>query len=109
MNVSTTASAAPVLLFVGVATPGTAVEHFMMKVVGMPPEFGARARTELWWSAQEALAHTLAYDATIMRDYSLPTERTPTQEGRGHNVDPAVLALALVEFFEIRRAPRRDT
>ena len=25
--------------------------------------------------AQEALAHTLAYDATIMGDYSLPTER----------------------------------
>src|SRR5437764_802561 len=36
-----------------------------------------------WWPAQEALAHTLAYDATIMGDYSLPTERaaavtTPT-------------------------------
>lgn len=76
----------------------------------------------------------LAYNATIMGDYSLPTERaasvkgqprssspvgrtshgcetaraladafpdgqTGTREGQGHNVDPAVLALALVKFF----------
>jgi hypothetical protein len=54
---------------------GDAVEFFMAKVVGMPPEFVAGARTQPWWPAQEALAHTLAYDATIMGDYSLPTER----------------------------------
>jgi len=62
---------------------GDAVEYFMAKVVGLPPEFVAYARTQPWWPAQEALAHTLAYDATIMGDYSLPTERiasitTPT-------------------------------
>jgi len=62
---------------------GDAVEYFMAKVVGLPPEFVAQARTQPWWPAQEALAHTLAYDATIMGDYSLPTERaasvkTPT-------------------------------
>jgi pimeloyl-ACP methyl ester carboxylesterase len=114
---------------------GDAVEYFMTKVVGMPPEFVAGARTEPWWPATEALAHTLAYDATIMGDYSLPTERaasvkaptvviaggadmpwmretakaladafphgqTRLLEGQGHNVDPAVLAPALVEFFE---------
>jgi pimeloyl-ACP methyl ester carboxylesterase len=55
---------------------GDAVEYFMAKVVGLPPEFVANARTQPWWPAQEALAHTLAYDATIMGDYSLPTERT---------------------------------
>jgi pimeloyl-ACP methyl ester carboxylesterase len=44
-------------------------------VVGLPPEFVAQARTQPFWQAQEALAHTLAYDATIMGDYSLPTER----------------------------------
>jgi pimeloyl-ACP methyl ester carboxylesterase len=44
-------------------------------VVGLPPEFVAEARKAPWWPAQEALAHTLAYDATIMGDYSLPTER----------------------------------
>jgi pimeloyl-ACP methyl ester carboxylesterase len=44
-------------------------------VVGLPPEFVAEAKKAPWWPAQEALAHTLAYDATIMGDYSLPTER----------------------------------
>jgi pimeloyl-ACP methyl ester carboxylesterase len=52
-----------------------AAEYFMTKVVGMPPEFVADARTQPWWPAQEALAHTLAYDATIMGDYSVPTQR----------------------------------
>jgi len=54
---------------------GDAVEFFMTKVVGMPAEFVIQARTEPWWPAQEALAHTLAYDATIMGDYSIPTDR----------------------------------
>jgi pimeloyl-ACP methyl ester carboxylesterase len=62
---------------------GDAVEYFMSKVVGLPDEFVAQARSAPWWPAQEALAHTLAYDATIMGDYSLPAERaasvtTPT-------------------------------
>jgi|SRR3990172_1047283 len=113
---------------------GDAVEYFMAKVVGLPPEFVAQARNAPFWQAQEALAHTLAYDATIMGDYSLPTERaaivkaptlviaggadfpwmrdtaqaladalpdgqTRTLEGQGHNVDPAVLAPVLKEFF----------
>ena len=53
---------------------GDAVEYFMTQVVRMPPEFVANARNEPWWPAQEALAHTLAYDARIMGDYSVPTE-----------------------------------
>ena len=52
---------------------GDAVEYFMAKVVGLPPEFVANARQAPWWAQQEALAHTLAYDATIMGDYTLPT------------------------------------
>src|SRR5262245_23870426 len=60
---------------VAAGRPGDAVEFFLAKVVGMPPEFVAQARTAPWWGAQEALAHTLAYDATIMGDYSLPKER----------------------------------
>jgi pimeloyl-ACP methyl ester carboxylesterase len=113
---------------------GDAVEYFMTKVVGMPAEFVADGRTQPWWGATEALAHTLAYDATIMGDYSVPTERAasvkvPTLviagtdipwmrqsaealaealpdgqvrilEGQGHDVDPAVLAPAVKEFFE---------
>jgi pimeloyl-ACP methyl ester carboxylesterase len=54
---------------------GDAVEYFMTKVVGLPPEFVAEARKAPWWQTQEALAHTLAYDATIMGDHSLPVER----------------------------------
>ena len=54
---------------------GEAVEFFMAKVVGLPPEFVAYARIQPFWGAQEALAHTLAYDATVMGDYSLPAER----------------------------------
>ena len=54
---------------------GDAVEYFMAEVVGLPPGFVAEARRAPWWPAQEALAHTLAYDATIMGDYSLPAER----------------------------------
>jgi pimeloyl-ACP methyl ester carboxylesterase len=54
---------------------GDAVEFFMTKVVGLPPEFVAQARNAPFWASQEALAHTLAYDATIMGDYSLPSER----------------------------------
>jgi pimeloyl-ACP methyl ester carboxylesterase len=54
---------------------GDAVEFFMAKVVGMPAEFVAGARTQPWWGATEALAHTLAYDARIMGDYDIPIDR----------------------------------
>src|ERR687897_430613 len=62
---------------------GEAGGAFPVKGVGLPPEFVAEAKKAPWWPAQEALAHTLAYDATIMGDYSLPAERvasvtTPT-------------------------------
>jgi pimeloyl-ACP methyl ester carboxylesterase len=53
---------------------GDAAEYFMAKVVGMPPEFVAQARQAPWWAQQEALAHTLAYDAEIMGDYTIPAE-----------------------------------
>lgn len=57
---------------------GDAVEYFMSKVVGMPPEVVAGARTEPWWAATEGIAHTLAYDARIMGDYRVPSERAAT-------------------------------
>jgi pimeloyl-ACP methyl ester carboxylesterase len=113
---------------------GDAVEYFMTKVIGMPAEVVAGARTQPFWPATEALAHTLAYDARIMSDYTVPVDRAasvkiPTLvvaggadfpwmrqtaqeladalpdgrvrflEGQGHDVDPAVLAPVLVEFF----------
>jgi len=113
---------------------GDAVEYFMSKVVGLPPEFVAGARQQPFWAATEALAHTLAYDARIMGDYripaaraaevkvptlviaggadmpfmrdtatalagSVPDGRTRFLEGQGHDVDPALLAPVLKEFF----------
>ena len=54
---------------------GDAVEFFMSKVVGLPPEFVAGARQQPFWAATEALAHTLAYDARIMGDYRIPVDR----------------------------------
>lgn len=54
---------------------GDAVEYFMSKVVGMPPEFVQGARQQPFWAGTEALAHTLAYDARIMGDYRIPVER----------------------------------
>jgi pimeloyl-ACP methyl ester carboxylesterase len=113
---------------------GDAVEYFMTKIIGMPAEVVAGARTQPWWKATEALAHTLAYDARIMGDYSIPKDlaasvKVPTMviaggadfpwmcqaaetlaaalpdgqvrtlEGQGHDVDPAVLAPVLREFF----------
>jgi hypothetical protein len=106
----------------------------MAEVVGLPAEFVAMAKESPWWPAQEAIAHTLAYDAEIMGDYSVPEKEigeifAPTQVLTGgaaeewmtlgnkavvellaagshrvlpdqqHNVDPAVLAPALKEFF----------
>ncbi len=119
--------------FVAEGRRDKAAEYFMAEVVGMPAEFVAMAKESPWWPAQEAIAHTLAYDATIMGDYSVPAEAksvtVPTQVLTGgasdewmkignqavlealpnathrvlpdqqHNVDPAVLAPALKEFF----------
>jgi pimeloyl-ACP methyl ester carboxylesterase len=54
---------------------GDAAEYFMSKVVGMPADFVAFAKTQPWWANQVKIAHTLAYDARIMADYSLPLDR----------------------------------
>jgi pimeloyl-ACP methyl ester carboxylesterase len=51
---------------------GDAVEYFMSRVVGMPESFVGWAKTQPFWAGQEKIAHTLAYDATVMGDYSLP-------------------------------------
>jgi len=61
--------------FIAAGRRGDAVEFFMTKVVGLPPEFAAQARNAPCWQAAEDLAHTLVYDASIMGDYSLPAER----------------------------------
>ncbi len=46
----------------------------MSKAVGMPREFVSQMRNVTWWPAQEAVAHTLVYEAHLMGDFSLPTQ-----------------------------------
>lgn len=57
---------------------GDMVELFFTKAVGLPVEFVAQMRQAPFWAAQESLAHTLIYNAMIMGDFSLPTERIAT-------------------------------
>ncbi len=54
---------------------GDMVELFMTSAVGMPKEVVASMRQMPFWPAQEALAHTLVYDAILMGDYSIPKDR----------------------------------
>jgi hypothetical protein len=46
-----------------------------MTVVGLPPEAIAGMRQSPYWAPGERLAPTLAYDAEVMADGSIPTER----------------------------------
>jgi pimeloyl-ACP methyl ester carboxylesterase len=52
-----------------------AAEFFMRDVVRLPPEFIEGAKQSPFWAPTVALAHTLEYDATVMGDYSIPTEK----------------------------------
>ena len=47
---------------------GDAVEYFMTAAIGMPAEAVAPMRNAPMWPELEAVAHTIAYDGTIMGD-----------------------------------------
>jgi uncharacterized protein YndB with AHSA1/START domain/alpha-beta hydrolase superfamily lysophospholipase len=47
---------------------GDAVEIFMTKALRIPEEYLAPMRNGPMWAAMEAVAHTIAYDGTIMGD-----------------------------------------
>lgn len=51
-----------------------AVVHFM-KLVGIPDEMIEGVRQSPYWEVGVGLAHTLAYDAAIMGDNTIPTDR----------------------------------
>ena len=53
---------------------GEAVELFQTEVIGMPPQVVAQMRDAPFRPGMEAIAHTLAYDAAIVGDLTLPTE-----------------------------------
>jgi pimeloyl-ACP methyl ester carboxylesterase len=54
---------------------GDAVEYFQGKMVGLPPAMIAQFRSSPFWSALEAMAHTLVYEARILGDGLLPREQ----------------------------------
>jgi pimeloyl-ACP methyl ester carboxylesterase len=58
---------------------GDALALWMRSTVGMSDEAIAQARTEPWWGALEAVAHTTPYDAAITAPYMtgrpLPAQR----------------------------------
>ncbi|RSS79267.1 alpha/beta fold hydrolase [Streptomyces sp. WAC06614] len=118
---------------------GDAVELFLTAAVGLPAEYlGGMRADAAGWAHMESLAHTLAYDGTVMgatmSGRPLPADRWPavtvptlvvdggasppmfghgaralaallpaaerrTLEGQDHQVDPALLAGAVTEFF----------
>lgn len=47
---------------------GDAVEYFLTAAIGLPAEYIAPMRAAPMWAGMEAVAHTLAYDGTIMGD-----------------------------------------
>ena len=57
----------------GAGRRGDAVELFM-RMVGVPEPMIAGMRQSAYWPAAEALAPTLAYDATVMGDGAVPVE-----------------------------------
>ena len=79
---------------------GEVVEHFMKKVVGLPPEVVAQARKSPFWHEQEALAHTLVYDTILLGDGSLPVERAAA-------VKASTLVLEGGESFPFMRGTAR--
>lgn len=54
---------------------GEAVEYGMTRVMGAPAEAVAGIRQAPIWPMLESMAHTLAYDFTVMGDWSFPAER----------------------------------
>jgi pimeloyl-ACP methyl ester carboxylesterase len=52
-----------------------AVAYFMTEAVGLPPEFVGPMREAPMWAAMEDVAHTLAYDGTVVSGFELPAQR----------------------------------
>ena len=57
---------------------GDAVELYQTKLVGIPEPVVAQLRNAPFRPALEAIAHTLVYDATVVGDLTLPTDRLRT-------------------------------
>ena len=69
---------------------GDAVAYFMTDAVGVPAEFVGRMREMPMWPGMEQLAHTLAYDITLMGDTQAGK---PLPRDRWSGETPAALVL----------------
>jgi pimeloyl-ACP methyl ester carboxylesterase len=69
---------------------GDAVEYFMTRAVGVSVDVVAQMRNAPMWPALEAVAHTLAYDGTIMGD---TTSGNPSSIRRWASVTIPVLVM----------------
>jgi pimeloyl-ACP methyl ester carboxylesterase len=91
---------------------GEAVEFFMTQVMGIPAGFVAQMKHTPMWPGLEAVAHTLAYDITIMGDWSLPhrlaSVTIPTLAIDGEN-SPALLRDAVQAVADTLPNARRRT
>src|SRR6266508_2591155 len=69
-----TGLAAQLAELVAADRPGDAVELYQTKAVGIPEDVVAQLRHAPFRPGLEAIAHTLAYDAEIIGDLSLPAD-----------------------------------
>jgi pimeloyl-ACP methyl ester carboxylesterase len=69
---------------------GDAVAYFLTTAVGLPPEYLAPMRATPMWVAMEAVAHTLAYDGTVVGD---SMSGTPAAVQRWQSVTVPTLVL----------------
>jgi hypothetical protein len=71
------------------------VALFLVDAAAIPAPFVEQLRQAPLWGAQEAFAHTLIHDATMMGDYA----QRRSLPGQQHNVEPGAIAPVLAEFF----------
>jgi pimeloyl-ACP methyl ester carboxylesterase len=69
---------------------GDAVAYFLATAAGVPPEYVAPMRTTPMWAGMEAVAHTLAYDGTVVDD---SMSGTPAAAQRWQSVTVPTLVL----------------
>jgi pimeloyl-ACP methyl ester carboxylesterase len=92
---------------------GEAVKFFMKDVIGLPGPMVTMMRIMPMWSGLKDVAHTLAYDAAVMGDYSLPADRAaairvPTLVMDGEKTDPRLRASVAAVSGTVPNARRRS-
>lgn len=70
---------------------GDAVEYFMTEAVGVPAEFVTQMKNAPMWADMEALAHTLAYDGSVVEGTQTGK---PLPSGRWDKVTSPALVLS---------------